>query len=150
VNWLKIKEGGVSWVPAQNIKEIARIFATTKPAFIHFGAFALDRQASGVQTSRAIAILQVITNNLDVSGGFTSISKMPQNLIRLPHKLEEERMGIDEFPLFYMFSDPYNDSHASFLWDAILAGKPYPIKTTLRTTGLRPWSGVWTFLVSML
>jgi len=121
----------ITWVPAQAIREIARTFATTKPACIQQGAFSLDRHAAGVQNHRAIAILHAITNNLDVSGGLSSLSQIPMNSIRLPHRLEEEPMGIDKFPLFYMFSEPYGDAHASLLWDAILAGKPYPIKTLL-------------------
>jgi len=119
----------ITWVSAQAIKEIACTFAETKPACIVYGCYSLDRQAVGVQNNRAMAILQAITNNLDVPGGFAEVTRVPLNPIRLPDKLEEKPLGIDKYPLSYIFSAPYYDCNVSLLWDAILAGKPYPIKT---------------------
>jgi len=59
---------GISGVPAQKIREIAREFATTKPAVVisYRGAVA---HYNGNDTERAIQMLAAITGNIDNPGG---------------------------------------------------------------------------------
>lgn len=49
---------GLTWVPAEDIRRVARIYATAKPACIMQGTNGLDQHATGLQNSRAVAILQ--------------------------------------------------------------------------------------------
>lgn len=59
---------GVSGVPVERIRSLAREFATTKPACVvsHRGASA---HANGVDTERAIQMLAALTGTIDVPGG---------------------------------------------------------------------------------
>jgi anaerobic selenocysteine-containing dehydrogenase len=62
------KAAEITWVPADTIREVARTYATVKPATL-WECNGLDQHTNVVQTSRALAILRVITGNLDVKGG---------------------------------------------------------------------------------
>ena len=64
----KVEE--ITWVPADKIREAARIYATTKPATI-FQGNCLDNVDTGFQACRAIDSLVSITGNLDAKGGST-------------------------------------------------------------------------------
>jgi anaerobic selenocysteine-containing dehydrogenase len=57
-----------TWVPEAQIREAARLYATTKPAAIQWGN-ALDQTSNAFQACRAIVMLEAITGNLDVPGG---------------------------------------------------------------------------------
>lgn len=59
---------GVSGVPAQQIKDIAREFATSGPACI-LSSRGTSAHYNGVETERAIQMLGAITGNIDTSGG---------------------------------------------------------------------------------
>jgi anaerobic selenocysteine-containing dehydrogenase len=58
----------ITWVPADTIRQVARIYATTKPAAL-WDCNGLDQHTNVVQTTRAICILRVITGNIDAKGG---------------------------------------------------------------------------------
>ena len=55
-------------VPAGEIEELARTYATTGPAAVYEGN-GLDMYANGVEAVRTIAILAGLTGNIDVPGG---------------------------------------------------------------------------------
>ena len=59
---------GVSGVPEQHIRDIAREFATTKPACL-ISSRGATAHYNGVETERAIQMLAAITGNIDVPGG---------------------------------------------------------------------------------
>ena len=58
----------ISGVPAQKIEEIAREFATTKPACV-ISSRGAGAHYNGVETERAIQMLAAITGNIDNRGG---------------------------------------------------------------------------------
>ncbi len=58
----------ITWVPADKIKEAARIYATTKPAALH-QRVAVEHNINSTQTVRALAMLVALTGNIDVKGG---------------------------------------------------------------------------------
>ncbi|MBW2039443.1 MAG: molybdopterin-dependent oxidoreductase [Deltaproteobacteria bacterium] len=119
----------ITWVPAEKIREAARLFATTRPACIVQGTNALDQHAVGIQNARAVAILQALTGNIDKIGGFITSSRVHINPIRLPELMEGEPLGVDRYPLFYeVWGRPFGEGQAMVLPDVILSGKPYPIK----------------------
>ena len=60
----------ITSVKAADIRVLARRFATTKGASIFHGTCTQDQCANGSQTDRAMAILQVLTGNINVPGGW--------------------------------------------------------------------------------
>jgi anaerobic selenocysteine-containing dehydrogenase len=66
----------ITWVPADDTRKLARLFAGTKGASIFQGTCTQDQTANGTQNSRAFSILQVITGNINVPGGWV-ISPTP-------------------------------------------------------------------------
>ena len=57
----------INIIPADKIIEVARTYATTKPALIHDGN-GLDQHTNVVQTVRALGILSAVTGNIDGLG----------------------------------------------------------------------------------
>lgn len=112
----------ITGVPADTIRRIARIYATTKPAAILDGN-GLDMHPNVVQTIRVISMLSAITGNIDVPGGniFTPKPKTaPYPTVQPPLK----HLSFDITPLFPRVPIPY-------LMDAILTGKPYTPRVLL-------------------
>jgi anaerobic selenocysteine-containing dehydrogenase len=127
------KVAEITWVPSDVIRQIARTYATTKPASItHY--ISVDHSLNGVQTTRAIAILIAITGNLDVVGGdrICPLLKTADLSIKgLPRGSKEKSIG-EEYPLFTKFTGHPTGVGIS---DAILTGKPYPIKALIVDAG---------------
>jgi len=124
----------ITWVSADDIKRIARIFASAESASIVQGICSLDQQINGLQTNRALAILQVVTGNVDVPGGWVNVP-FPR-LGSLHIQVEEDPIGAAEHPLFYQLwgrQSPYGQT--MYLADTILTEKPYPIKALIVTGG---------------
>ncbi len=121
----------VSGVPADKIREIARMFAITKPACIQQGWGCLDQVESGFQNSRANCILHAITGNVDRPGGILHVALPVTNFPRLFDRLGDVKPPLsDEYPLF---GGPLGLSIASatatIVWiDTLFTEKPYPIK----------------------
>jgi len=120
----KVQE--ITWVPVNTIKEVARLYATTKPACIHDGN-GLDQHTNVVQTVRCLAILQAISGNLGIIGGELFSPELLFGDILLQEKLPKEPGPIGKHPLFYN------------IWglgwpevqDTLFSGKPYPIKAMI-------------------
>ena len=62
----------ITWIPADDIRKLARLFATTKGASIFQGTCTQDQTANGTQNSRAFSVLQAITGNINVPGGWVT------------------------------------------------------------------------------
>ncbi len=119
----------ITWVPADKIREAARLFATVKPACIVQGTNALDQHTVGIQNARAVAILQALTDNIDNLGGFITSSRVHINPIRLTERMSGEPLGVDQYPLFYeVWGRSFGEGQTMVLPDALLSGQPYPIK----------------------
>lgn len=128
----KVEE--ITWVPAADIREAARIFATTKPGAIVQGVCSLERQKNSMQNNRVLAILQTLTGSIDVPGGWVSTNAVRFTDLRLP--VDEEPMGADEYPFFYKawgMVTPYG--HAMVFPDRVLSEKPYPVKALIVAGG---------------
>ncbi len=89
----------ITGVKADDIRTLARVFASVKGAGIYQGTCTQDQCANGSQTDRAIAILQVISGNINVPGGWTISPRLKLANINLP--CDEKPLGADEYPLFY-------------------------------------------------
>jgi anaerobic selenocysteine-containing dehydrogenase len=122
----------ITWVPADAIREVARIFARTKPATIVQGANSLDQCSSGTQTNRAICILEAITGNLDVPGGFVRAGTVPLIPLRMPERRKELPLGADKYPFSYQVGDLiYGEGQGMVVPDVILTEEPYAIKAMI-------------------
>ncbi|MFH0729346.1 MAG: molybdopterin-dependent oxidoreductase [Pseudomonadota bacterium] len=89
----------VTWIPAEDIRKLARVFATTKGAAIYQGTCTQDQQANGTQTNRAIAVLQTIVGGINVPGGWVLSPRLKMKNIGLP--VDARPLGTDKYPLFY-------------------------------------------------
>lgn len=140
------KVSKITTVPAEDIRKFARIYATTKPASLFWGN-TLDCVGNGFQAHRAIQCLMSITGSLDVSGASRQIplgcfSKVPigenypMEMTALTpegkkwHELKGA--GQDEHPIW---CDISAESPTSSVFDAMLTGKPYPVKGLLIEAG---------------
>ena len=88
----------ITWVPADKIRELARMFANTKGASIYQGTCTQDQTAGGTQNSRAFSVLQIITGNINVPGGWVISPRPFFGNVRL--KVEGDPLGMDDYPLF--------------------------------------------------
>jgi len=89
----------ITWVPAEDIRELARMFANTKGASIYQGTCTQDQTANGTQNSRAFSILQTITGNINIPGGWVISPRLPLGNVGM--EVEGEPLGTDRYPLFY-------------------------------------------------
>ena len=125
----------ITWVPAGTIKEMARMYATTKPACIS-PRNALDQHTNATCAIRSIDILMAITGNLDVKGG----NVMPIPLLlglkdlklyeELSPEAEQKKIGADRC-LSSRIRKTWPSAHTPSLWDAILHDDPYPLRAML-------------------
>jgi anaerobic selenocysteine-containing dehydrogenase len=129
----------ITWVPAEKVRQFARLYATTKPAAISQGV-ALDHCPNGVQNSRAVSILIAITGNLDVRGGSVYNPPLKQASLRVKGVAPlGEAIGA-RYPIFEKFTGETTAMPAA---EAIISGKPYPVKALI-VQGCNPlltWPG---------
>jgi len=129
----KVEE--ITWVPTEIIREIARIYATTKPACIS-PRNALDQHTNASCGIRAIDVLMAITGNLDIKGGnvFTIPVSMGFEDLKLYDKLPpesaEKKIGAGKV-LWSKLSKSWPSAHAPSLWKAILDDDPYPVRAMM-------------------
>lgn len=124
------KVEAITGVPANQIEECARMYATTKPASIGAGLpFDQTTQAFGVR--RAQNILIALTGNVEVDGGNKLVPHAPSMLLRFAyddpeyHKTHKPTFTADRYPLWEEWT---NSPVTHLLADTILTEKPYPIK----------------------
>lgn len=132
----------ITQVPKEKIIEAAEIFATTKPACIHQSWNTLDQTTAGFDSTRALSILQAITGNYDIPGGWTRHIEPPYRSPRMPEIVKDPPIGVENFPLHYKVKERFfGEGHGMYLPDAILNEKPYPIKAAIvtATNPLRTW-----------
>ena len=118
----------ITGVPAQTVRGLARQIASARGAcpVMYTG---LEYSDSGVQAIRAVFTLFALAGQLDVPGGLLFRMKenvFPQNRSRLvPNPDLKKALGRDRFPVYSAYR---GESHASILPEAVLEGKPYPIR----------------------
>lgn len=144
-------------VPAEMIKEAARLYAKTRPGVIIEG-MGVEQQQNNAQILHARWILAALTGNIDVEGGEVLYGPHPQFIsdweIELIDKLtidqRKKQLGSDKFKLFSwsgyevilkavrkVWPKPGGTAieeckaHAPTVYRAIITGKPYPIKALI-------------------
>jgi anaerobic selenocysteine-containing dehydrogenase len=127
----KVQE--ITWVDKEMIREAARLYATTKPAAIHWGV-PTEQTNNCADCTRTMIGLMSVTGNLDAPGGNALFVNPPTRTVAefgrhkdLPREAWAKRLGGEEFKLGarVAFINPKK------AWDAILTGEPYPLKAGL-------------------
>ena len=120
----------ITWVSPEKIRQTARLYAQTKPACIQWGV-AIEQSINCTDNIRSLIALMAITGNLDIPGGnvfFIPPAMQPVGKYSLHNKLSPEqrskRLGGD----IYKLASRIEIVTPKMVWDAILTGKPYPIK----------------------
>jgi anaerobic selenocysteine-containing dehydrogenase len=121
----------ITGVVEEDIKKIARMYATTKPACISPSVTKLQQCQCGFQNFRSLMILEAITGHLDILGGAV---RMSSGLTRRPHRLLEKmgdvkRTGADKYPILHQIGGRMLALGGMVNWgDLVLTGKPYPVR----------------------
>jgi len=125
------KVSEITWLPVDQIKKAARIYATTKPAAILWGN-GVEHNINSVQINRALVTLMAITGNLDLPGGNIDFSastmRSPREFI-LADKQKQVRNNMigNQYPMAKMLG--FVPSSAAIR--AMLQDDPYPVKMML-------------------
>ncbi len=126
----------ITGIPAQQIRDIARLYATTRGACILAGN-AFDQTASSNNAVRAIAILMAITGNLDRPGGNIVPCGSTMPAVKSLHLRERytqdwvEKLVGPEMPAPFQ---PWTEGTSSAYYrcfDSVLTEKPYPVRTII-------------------
>lgn len=123
-------------VPAADIVAAARIYGHGPSTFV--SGHGIDAFSAGVQTFRSFHCLVGISGNVDRLGG-NRRSKKPKGFLdnlqlvhdpkfRLPREIEEQTLGAERFPLWAGPRGWQTACHNPTALDAILTGKPYPVR----------------------
>lgn len=127
------KVAEITWVDEVDINEAARIIATSKPAAI-FTFIGLAMCGNSVNAIRSLGLLLGITGNVEVAGG-NLIKSLPRTeRFRFPEELLRKQMSADKFPLLSgpsSLSASFTSPNPADVVDAMITGKPYPIKALL-------------------
>lgn len=153
------KVAEITWVPKEKIVEAARTYATNKPGVITWGVATDMIGKNSTQAIRVRCILRAITGNLDVSGGERMGRTGDMNKIlwssdiefseKLSPEQRKKQLGADRFKLltfpgWELRTEPYKKTYGHdtplyptclastvHAWNAILTGKPYPVKALI-------------------
>ncbi len=117
----------ITWVKAEVVRDMAHMYATSKPASISLG-ISMDHCTNGIQAIRAITTLAAITGNLDIPGGNVITPPLRLTNLRLVDKLPEGTVVGADYPLFTRYS---TEQTMVPLIDQIVTQTPYPIKALL-------------------
>jgi anaerobic selenocysteine-containing dehydrogenase len=121
----------ITGVPRETVRSLARRLAAARGAspVMYTG---LEYNDSGVQAIRATMVLWALAGQLDVPGGRCFAmphSEFPVNregLVANPNM--NKALGVDSFPVYSAYR---GESHANALPDAVLNGRPYPIRSLI-------------------
>ncbi|MBI5603760.1 MAG: molybdopterin-dependent oxidoreductase [Deltaproteobacteria bacterium] len=123
----------ITWVDKDLIRQAARLYATTKPACIHWGV-PTEQTNNCTDFTRTATGLMAATGNLDAPGGNVLYVNPPTRTVAefARHKelsLEQraKRLGGEQYKL---------GARVAFItpkvaWESILEGKPYQLKAGL-------------------
>jgi len=130
----KVEE--ITWVPAKTIRQVAQMYATIKPACL-FSQNGVDQIPNASQIGRAHSILHSITGNLNVPGGIVldPEAKPPftprRSMAARKTNPEDIRAAFDNSISRHQVYYAMGYLGAPELDDAMISGKPYPIKAVI-------------------
>lgn len=121
----------ITGVPAGTVVSLARRLADADGAspIMYSG---LEYSDSGVQAIRGAHVLWALAGQLDVPGGRCFTMRENQFSLNREGHIEnpdvQKALGRDRFPVYSAYR---GESHAITLPDAVLRGRPYPIRSLL-------------------
>jgi anaerobic selenocysteine-containing dehydrogenase len=149
----------ITWVPAAQIIEVARLYATSKPAQLTFGLGVVEQGKATLSAVLGKAFLRAVTGNLDVPGGqvFDDVPELTahreemhwESLIDHPLRTRDNVSahlwpiasvrGLKLFREAMAKVHPKGPGPAAYMvypaptcvWSAILEEDPYPIKAII-------------------
>jgi anaerobic selenocysteine-containing dehydrogenase len=122
----------ITMVPAAKVRKAVRLFAKEKPSS-YCTWVGLEQDNDAMQTNRAVCIFYALTGQYDERGSNVLFAATPTNPITGRELLSNEqaklRLGLDKHPL----GPPADPGlvQAGTVYDAILTGKPYPVKAAV-------------------
>lgn len=126
----------ITGLPARQIRQVARMYATAKSACILPGN-AFDQNVDSNNAVRAVGILMAITGNIDRPGGnvMPSGSAMPMvkpvnSLSDYTPELIEKLVGPEMPKPFQPFIEGASSAYYRIL-QSVLTEEPYPVKTII-------------------
>ncbi|MFW6105239.1 MAG: molybdopterin-containing oxidoreductase family protein [Chloroflexota bacterium] len=127
------KVAEITWVPADKIREAARLFAKTKPATIQWG-ISIEQNINCIDSDRLLIDLLAITGNLDVKGGGAFfLPPKGQTISQFTYHRELS----PEQNAKYIAGDAHKLCHMiglvpeNYVYNAVLTDKPYPVRAIL-------------------
>ena len=119
----------ITWVPAETVRRAVRLFATELPSCL-FSWAGLEMHSDAMQMNRAVSCFYALTGQFDAQGSNVLTAMTPSRPMagtELLHKDKvERRLGLTAHPLGPP-ADP-GIVQAAPVYDAILTGRPYPVK----------------------
>jgi anaerobic selenocysteine-containing dehydrogenase len=124
----------ITWIPATDILEATRTYATSRPAIIEWGV-SIEQNINSLQTVRAIAILRALTGNIDVPGGdilgMNVLPAYPSLKDKFPEEMSKKRLGGGNYRLLSGWRAIMPSAHIPTLFKAIRTGEPYRVRALL-------------------
>ena len=119
-------------VPAGQIEEVARLYATTKRAAIDLGN-GVEHTPSSNDAIRSVAILMAITGHLDRPGTNLFVPSPPKapKSISLTERITQEMVDALVGPEFPKAFQPFNEELSSAYYrilESVLSQDPYPVR----------------------
>ncbi len=141
----------ITWVPAEKIREAARVYASQPGnGGIHY-MLGVEQSANCSQNIRSLCILVGITGNVDTPGGhrgsgddmYSLAPRIPYMAViqapPLPLEQMDKELGADKYKLLPWWSTsgatPNFPADATSVTEAIHTGVPYPVKGCMSMTG---------------
>ncbi|MFO8011533.1 MAG: molybdopterin-dependent oxidoreductase [Dehalococcoidia bacterium] len=128
----------VTGVPAEDIRKVARIFATTKPGCINAG-MKLEQTTSGWGSAQCVVMLHILTGNIDVpGGGLVKMAGVKEKSYRLKKLMGDKKcVGADDFPIYHQAGITFHEGCMPNWSDLVLKGEPHKMKM-LMISGSNP------------
>ena len=126
----------ITWVPEEDIRKAATMYATLKPASLAL-FMGLSMNTNAMQAMRAIHMLIALTGNVDVKGAHLILdpTHKPKTGDRELYMTKEEMAkapGVKERPMFYGSEAlVMSHSHPPSFFDMLYTGEPYKIRVLL-------------------
>lgn len=122
------KVAGITWVPEDQIRQAARLYARSKPAALQWGN-AIEHDINVFDATRSLLCLMAVTGNLEVPGGNIHAHEPPVMLMGefvradlMPNK-RKEMIGAYHGTIPWMMTVP-----PSYFRQAVVQENPYPVK----------------------
>jgi len=148
----------ITWVPAEKIREAARMYAMNRPASVDHGMGLEQQPNSVIAALQALNILVAITGNVDIPGGNCYVGPsqdfIPHEVVESDAQLSLEQkmkqIGGSQFKVMSWIGDELiqepvrklwgkrcastlqgSNAHPPSVFRAMITGKPYPVRAAI-------------------